>query len=81
MEKEYIKINRDAYNKFAIQHNKRTTRPSKYELSVKDWKNIIEDNLININKKNKILEIGPGTGRLLKIIEDNFNVNTIAVEL
>ena len=81
MEKEYIKINRDAYNKFAIQHNKRTTRPSKYELSDKDWKNIIEDNLININKKNKILEIGPGTGRLLKIIEDNFNVNTTAVEL
>lgn len=81
MEKEYIKINRDAYNKFAIQHNRRTTKPSKYELSDKDWENIIENSLINKNKKNNILEIGPGTGRLLKIIEDNFNVNTTAVEL
>ena len=79
MEKDYIEINRKAYDRFAEQHNKRTISPSKDELSNDEWKNIIINNLI-IERESYILEIGPGTGRLLQILE-SINCKTIAVEL
>ena len=80
MEKEYININRKAYNEFAKQHNERHNNLSKYDLTDDDWKKILIEKLLIPNKANKVLEIGPGTGRMLKILED-LNCETIAVEL
>lgn len=81
MENEYIYINRQAYNKVASQHMKRHNNISSYEPSDEEWKVLFKDKLLNTDICNKILEIGPGTGRILKIFEDNFNCRTIAVDL
>lgn len=42
MEKEYIKINRKAYNDFAIQHAERHKKISKYDLTDEDWINLLK---------------------------------------
>lgn len=81
MEKEYIKVNREAYDKFAIQHNERSNKESKYEVSNSKWKQIIEDYLLKKNIENNVLEIGPGTGRLLNILDNELHCKTTAVEL
>jgi len=81
MNEDYITINRNAYDKFATQHAKRHNKLSKYDLTDADWQKIINEQLIiKKNKKNSVLEIGPGTGRMLKIF-NSLGCNTTAVEL
>lgn len=79
-EKEYIKVNREAYNKFAPQHKSRHDNISKYDLTDEDWVELLSNKLLTSNSKN-VLEIGPGTGRILRIFEEELNVRTTAVEL
>lgn len=79
-EKEYIKVNREAYNKFAPQHKNRHDNISKYDLTDEDWVELLSTKLLTSNSKNA-LEIGPGTGRILRIFEEELNVRTTAVEL
>ena len=79
-EKEYIKVNREAYNRFAPQHKDRHDKISKYDLTDDDWEELLSTKLLTSDSKN-VLEIGPGTGRILKIFEERLNVRTTAVEL
>lgn len=81
MEKDYIRINREAYDKFAIQHNERSSKESKYEVSNSKWKEIIDNNLLIKDTDNNVLEIGPGSGRLLNILDNELHCKTTAVEL
>lgn len=80
MEKEYITINRKAYDEFAKQHNERINNLSKTELSDEYWKELIFKELLTSDKINKVLEIGPGTGRILRIFSE-LNCETTAVDL
>ena len=81
MEKEYIQINKKAYNECAIQHANRHKKISKYDLTDEDWVKLLSEELLNKNIKNNVLEIGPGTGRILKLLEEKLNCRTCAVEL
>lgn len=81
MEKEYIKINKKAYNTFAVQHADRHKKIGKYDLTDEDWIKLLSEELLNKNIKNNVLEIGPGTGRILKLLEEKLNCRTCAVEL
>ena len=81
MEKEYIKVNRKAYNEFAKQHNDRFNNIKDNELSDEYWTNLFKEKLLTPNKKNKVLEIGPGSGRMLKLLDINLKCNTTAVDL
>lgn len=78
---KYIEINKNAYNEFAKQHAERHKKLSKYDLTDEEWINLLKENLINMDRKNKVLEIGPATGRILKIFEEKLNCYTTAVEL
>mgnify|MGYP000552025034 CR=1 FL=1 len=69
MEKEYIKVNKNAYNIFAPQHANRHDKIGKYDLTDGDWTELLKEKLLKKNISNKVLEIGPGTGRILKILE------------
>lgn len=80
MEQEYIKVNKEAYNKFADQHAQRHETVGKYDLTDEEWKKIITENLLAKDRRNVILEIGPGTGRMLSIFE-SLNCRTCAIEL
>ena len=81
MEKEYIKVNKNAYNIFAPQHANRHDKIGKYDLTDDDWTELLKEKLLKKNISNKVLEIGPGTGRILKIFESRLNCRTCAVEL
>lgn len=81
MEKEYIQVNKKAYNKFAIQHANRHKKIGKYDLTDEDWVKLLSEELLSKNIKNNVLEIGPGTGRILKLLEEKLNCRTCAVEL
>lgn len=80
MEKEYINVNKLAYNKFAAQHINRHNKISKYDLTDENWIKLLEEKLLK-RSSNNVLEIGPGTGRILKIFEEKLNCRTCAVEL
>lgn len=81
MEKEYIKVNKNAYNVFASQHAQRHNKIGKYDLTDADWINLLGEKLLKKKINNNVLEIGPGTGRILKILEEDLNCRTCAVEL
>lgn len=81
MEQEYIDVNRQAYDKFANQHAERCNKISKGELSDDFWKELLAEQLVKPDIINNVLEIGPGTGRMLKILENDLNCRTVAVEL
>lgn len=81
MEKEYIKINRKAYDDFAIQHAERHKKQGKYDLTDEDWIKLLSEQLLAKNLINNVLEIGPGTGRMLELFEEKLNCRTCAVEL
>lgn len=76
MEKEYIQVNKKAYNEFATQHNDRHKKIGK-----EDWVKLLSEKLLNKNINNNVLEIGPCTGRILKLLEEKLNCRTCAVEL
>lgn len=81
LEKEYIEVNRKAYNDFARQHAERHNESGKYDLSDEEWIKIMREHLFKKEIGNSVLEIGPGTGRMLKILEEDLNCRTCAVEL
>lgn len=81
MEKKYIEVNKKAYNEFAIQHLNRHRKIGKYDLTDEDWVKLLGEELINKKLNNNVLEIGPGTGRILKLLEEKLNCRTCAVEL
>ena len=64
MNKEYIKINKNAYEILANEYNTRN-----YEIGYDFWNNIYDD--LNLKNKNnvEVLEIGPGNGRNVKIFK------------
>ena len=74
MDKEYIEINKNAYELLANEYNTRN-----YEVGYDFWNNIYDD--LNLrNKKNiEILEIGPGHGRNVKIFKQYNNELKITV--
>lgn len=80
MEKEYIKVNREAYDVFAPQHNKRHINMGKDDVSDDEWVEILTKEL-GCKKDSLVLEIGPGTGRMLGILENKVGARTTAVEL
>ena len=51
MEKEYIQVNKKAYNTFAIQHANRHKIIGKYELTDADWVKLLSEELLNKNLK------------------------------
>ena len=74
MNKEYIEINKNAYELLANEYDTRN-----YEVGYDFWNNIYDD--LNLrNKKNiEILEIGPGHGRNVKIFKQYINELKITV--
>lgn len=74
MDKEYIEINKNAYELLANEYNTRN-----YEVGYDFWNNIYDD--LNLrNKKNiEVLEIGPGHGRNVKIFKQYNNELKITV--
>lgn len=72
--KDYININKDAYNKLAQEFACRNNELIPFQKSLKQY--LFE----YVNPFDSVLEIGSGTGMALKIFEQ-FQCNTIAVEL
>ena len=78
MKTDYISINKEAYNKLAKQYFERHKNiDSKNEMSNENWSLLFKRYRKNIN--SSALEIGPGDGRILKILE-LCNFQTTAVE-
>ena len=77
MEKDYIKINKQVYNKLANEYESRTIN-NDYEVKDDYWKNLF---CKLIKKENiQVLEIGPGSGRILKLFDD-LGCETTAVDI
>lgn len=77
--RNYLDVNRNAYDQLAIEYEKRRENHSKYEEKVEYLGNsalkyISEQFPINV------VEIGPGAGQMLAFFEKN-NCRTIGVEL
>lgn len=70
---DYIKLNKDAYDKLANEYNERT-----YLINEDFWTSIYKD--IHIKDFINVLEIGPGKGINLNVLK-NFNSTVTAVEL
>ena len=51
MEKEYIKVNKNAYNIFAAQHANRHDKIGKYDLTDGDWTELLKEKLLKKNMK------------------------------
>lgn len=77
MKNDYIIINKRAYDLLASEYDKRTIT-NNHEIKDGYWYNIL--NNIELKKDSKVLEIGPGSGRNLKMLE-SIGCNTTAVEL
>jgi len=77
MEKLYIEINRQAYDLLATQYNERTITDG-HEIKDNYWYDML--NRVILKRNAEILEIGPGSGRNLKMFEA-FGCNMTAVEL
>lgn len=74
MEKEYIYINRNAYNELAKEYEDRYySVPDDFYIN-----DLFSD--LNFKRGKKILEIGPGRGDKLKIF-DSFGLDITAIEL
>ncbi len=78
MTKKYISINKKSYDILAEEYEEKY----KENDEAKYFYNLLKEFILKRNKKDftKMLEIGPGTGKLLKTFENN-NIRTTAVEL
>lgn len=74
---DYININREAYDQLAEQYKKRHLNLANDDLSNEYW---LEEIAKYTKKDDKVLEIGPGSGRILKIMAE-LELNITAVEL
>lgn len=76
--KDYIRINRNAYDILATEYKEKY----KNNEGANYFYKLLEEFVLKRKKETitKMLEIGPGTGTLLKIFENN-NIRTTAVEL
>ncbi len=74
MEKEYVRINKESYNKLAKEYNERN-----YAVQNDFYINTMFKDL-NFKKGKKILEIGPGRGDRLKNFYD-YDMDVTAIEL
>lgn len=77
MDKLYIDVNRKAYDFLATQYDARTAENA-HEIKDDYWYNMLEK--IIHNRNVAVLEIGPGSGRNLKMFE-TLDCNITAVEL
>ena len=72
--KDIINVNRNAYNQLASEFNSRESDLANYKQNLKAY-------ISRFVKENEsVLEIGPGTGHLLQILE-NLGCRTTAIEL
>lgn len=78
MEKDYISVNKNAYDILAAEYKEKY----KNNEGANYFHKLLEEFVLSRKKDDisKMLEIGPGTGTLLNIFE-NKNIRTIAVEL
>jgi len=78
MSKNYIDINKKSYDLLALEYEEKY----KNNEGANYFYKLIKDFVLKRRKKDftNMLEIGPGTGKLLKTFEDN-NIRTTAVEL
>lgn len=74
MKKEYIKVNKNAYDELAEEYLERY-----YSIKSDYYKRVMFKN-IDFKENEKILEIGPGVGNMLKIF-DGYGLNITAIEL
>lgn len=73
---DYIEINKNAYNQLAKEYDER-----EHEIGKEFWFNIY--NKIGLKDTNlKVLEIGPGNGRNIKLLKElNENLDITTIEL
>jgi len=72
--KDIIDVNRNAYNQLASEFNSRESDLADYKQKLKDYISQF------VKEHENVLEIGPGTGHLLQILED-LGCRTTAIEL
>lgn len=72
--KDIINMNRNAYNQLASEFNSRESDLADYKQNLKGYISRF------VKESESVLEIGPGTGYLLQILED-FGCRTTAIEL
>lgn len=72
--KDIINVNRNAYNQLASEFNSRESDLANYKQSLKAYISRF------VKESESVLEIGPGTGHLLQILED-LGCRTTAIEL
>ena len=74
---DYIEINKKAYNMLAREYDERN-----HEISQEFWFNIYDDLNLKNRTNAKILEVGPGNGRNIRIFRDyNDKFDISAIEL
>lgn len=72
--KDIINVNRNAYNQLASEFNSRESDLANYKQNLKAYVSWF------VKESESVLEIGPGTGHLLQILE-NLGCRTTAIEL
>lgn len=72
--KDIINVNRNAYNQLASEFDSRESDLADYKQKLKDYISRF------VKESENILEIGPGTGHLLQILEE-LGCRTTAIEL
>lgn len=72
--KDIINVNRNAYNQLASEFNSRESYLANYKQNLKVYISRF------VKESENVLEIGPGTGHLLQILE-NLGCRTTAIEL
>ena len=72
--KDIINVNRNAYNQLASEFSSRESDLANYKQNLKAYISRF------VKESESVLEIGPGTGHLLQILE-NLGCRTTAIEL
>lgn len=80
MENDYIAVNRQAYDRLAEHYRERRQQKSEYEEGPEKLAGMLTSNYLGKLDDAKYLEVGPGSGEVLSIIEGRVAEST-AVEL